>query len=185
MVDVANSAINAALAYRNAVEDYGNFIDNTMRQYGWQTKGADGQYSTLNAQDAFDPDRIIQFDSSGSPQIDTQAITAATSGGQYGSSGLFAQEAQRGAAEEAGLLTAMQSHGFGRGSGLFAQQRKLAEQQSQARMSGLSSQMLSSLFSKYASLGKTYSNVSAGQVQDSIASAARRAAMSSLYNQNA
>lgn len=180
--DVSNNAISAALAYRTAVEDYGNFIDNTMRQFGWQTKGTDGQYSTLNAQNAFDPDRIVQFDSTGSPFIDSEAVIRATSEGQYGTTGAFAQAAQQGATQEAEAALGGRFSGFGKGSGLMSQQRQLAEQSTKAQMSGLSSQLMSGLFSKYAGLGKQYQNVAAGQAQDTAASAARRALMSSLYN---
>ena len=180
--EVGNNAINAALAYRSAVEDYGNFIDNTMRQFGWQTKGTDGQYSVLNAQNAFDPDRIVQFDSTGSPYTDTAAVMQAASGGQYGTTGAFAQAAQKGASEEAATLLGGRMHGFGKGSGLMSQQRQLAEATTNAQMSGLSSQLMSGLFSKYAGLGKQYQNVTAGQAQDAASSASRRALMSSLYN---
>jgi hypothetical protein len=180
--EVGNNAINAALAYRSAVEDYGNFIDNTMRQFGWQTKGTDGGYSTLNAQNAFDPDRIVQFDSTGSPYVDTNAIIQATSEGQYGTTGAFAQAAQQGASQEAQAALQGRMGGFGKGSGLMSQQRQLAEAATKGQMSNLSSQFASGLFSKYANLGKQYQNVAAGQAQDTASSAARRALMSSLYN---
>lgn len=180
--EVSNNAINAALAYRSAVEDYGNFIDNTMRQFGWQTKGADGQYSVLNAQNAFDPDRIVQFDSSGSPYVDAKAVMEATSAGQYGTTGAFAQAAQQGATKEAEAALQGRFSGFGKGSGLVSQQRRLAEESTAGQMSNLSSQLMSGLFSKYSGLGKQYQNVAAGGAQDAAMSASRRALMLSLYN---
>lgn len=181
-MSVTESAYNAAIAYRQAVEDAGNFIDQQMRQYGWTAPGADGQYSVLNAQNAFDPDRVIQFDQSGAPMVDTASIAAATRGGQYGTSGLFAQTAQQLVGQAAEARLEESQRGFGRGSGLTQQRKMAAETFAQERMGALSNQFLQNVLGRYQGLTKQFQNVSAGAAQGAAASAARRAGMTSFYN---
>lgn len=181
-MSVSEGAYNAALAYRQAVEDAGNFIDAQMRQYGWTAPGADGQYSVLNAQNAFDPDRVIQFDQSGAPQIDAAAIAAGTTGGQYGTTGLFAQTAQQLAGQAAEMRVGEAQRGFGRGSGLARQRQQAAETFAKERMGTLSSQFLQNLLGRYQGLTKQYQGAIVGGTQSAIGSAARQAGMTSLYN---
>ena len=181
-MSVSTQAMQGALAYRQAVEDAGNFIDQQMRQYGWTSMGPNGQYSVMNAQDAFDPDRIVQFDTAGSPIVDTASITAATRRGQYGPTGAFAQAAQQGAAEEARALEEGRMRGFGRGSGLTMQSRLASERATQESMGGLSNQFLQSLIAQYQNVGRAYQGTTIGGVQGGIQSAMRRAGMTSLYN---
>ena len=175
MADVADNAVRAGLAYRGAVEDYGNFIDSTMRQYGWTMPDASGKYSVLGAQDAFDPDRVIQFDSSGRPTFDAESLIASTSGGQYGTTGLFAETAQAGAAGEAAARAEYRSRGLGRGSGLARQQELAAETAATTAMGDVSAGLFGDIFGKYAGLGKSYQDVVAGEATDAAIRARQNA----------
>ena len=181
-MSVSEGAYNAAMAYRMAVQDAGNFIDQQMRQYGWTAPGADGKYSVLNAQNAFDPDRVIQFDQSGAPMVDTAAIAQATMGGQYGTTGLFAQTAQQNAAQEADVMLGERMRGFGRGSGLTRQRERAAETFARERMGNVSNQFLQSILGRYQGLTGQYQNYAAGGAQGAMQSAARRASLASFYN---
>jgi hypothetical protein len=182
MADIVNNATQAALAYRGAVEDYGNYVDMLMRQYGWNAKGPDGTYSVLNAQNAFDPDRVIQFDSSGSPQVNAAQIAQATGQGYYGTSGALANVAKAGAGQEAQAITAARMAGLGPRSGLATQMRQQAEAATSEKMGLASNEFLSSILKTYSDLTKKYQNVSAGTAEDLTSSAARRAGLLSLYN---
>ena len=182
MADTVNNATQAALAYRGAVEDYGNYIDALMRQYGWNTKGPDGQYSVLNAQNAFDPDRVIQFDSSGAPSINQAQIAQATSGGYYGGTGTLANIAKAGATEEAQAMMQARMQGLDPRSGLAKQARQQAESATQEKMGIASNEFLQNILKTYSDLTKKYQNVSAGTAQDLTSSAARRSGMLSFYN---
>lgn len=166
MADVADNAVRASIAYRGAVEDYGNFIDSTMRQYGWTMPDASGRYSVMGAQDAFDPDRVIQFDSSGRPTFDAASLVASTSGGQYGTTGLFAETAQAGAAGEAAARAEYRARGLGRGSGLARQAEIGAETAATTAMGDVSAGLFGDILSRYSGLGKSYQDVVAGEATD-------------------
>jgi hypothetical protein len=176
MTQVADNATRATMAYRGAVEDYGNFIDTTMRQYGWSMPGADGNYSVRNAQNAFDPDQVIQFDSSGKPVFDQEAVLARTRGGQYGTQGLFAQTAQAGAAREAEARLGARSRGLA-GGGLMTQQERLAETMAGEEMGQASATFLSDVMGKYMGLGKRYEDVAVAEAEDARINAAIQAGL--------
>jgi hypothetical protein len=174
MADVANNAMNAALAYRQAVEEYGNFVDSAMRQYGWTMPDASGQYSVQGAQDAFDPDRVIQYDTSGKPVFNVAETVARTAGGQYGTTGLFAQTAQESAAQEAEARAAARGRGL-RG-GVASQQERLAETLAGRQMGTVSAGLFQDVFARYGGLGKAYQQIAVGEATDAAINAANLAA---------
>lgn len=180
MADVANNAMNAALAYRSAVEDYGNFIDSAMRQYGWTMPDASGQYSVQGAQDAFDPERVIQYDTTGKPVFNIEAVAAQTAGGQYGTKGLFAQTAQASASQEAQARAATRGRGL-RG-GLATQQERLAETLAGQQMGQVSAGLFQDIFSRYGGLGKSYQQIAVGEATDATINAANAAASAPTTN---
>jgi hypothetical protein len=165
-MSVADNAIRATMAYQGAVEDYGNFIDSTMRQYGWTMPDASGQYSVQGAQDAFDPNRVIQFDESGKPTFDAERIASMTSGGQYGTTGTFAETAQAGAASEATARAEARMRGFGRGSGLSRQAEVESEDATRRAMGEVSAGLFGDVFAKYGGLGRLYQDVAVGEATD-------------------
>jgi len=176
MSAVADNAMRASMAYRGAVEDYGNFVDATMRQYGWTMPDASGKYSVLGAQDAFDPDRVIQFDSAGKPVFgaeDAQRLAAMGASGQYGTTGLFAQTAQAGAAEEAGVQAGVRARGLGARSGLARQAELAAETAALQDIGQVSAGFFGDIMSKYGGLGKLYQDIAAGEVTDAAIRAAQ------------
>jgi hypothetical protein len=177
-----NSGLTGAFAFRQAVEDAGAFVDQQMRSFGWMSPGADGKYSILSSQEAFDPDRVIQFDESGAPRVDAQGLAQAASQGQYGTQGLFAQTAQAGASREADIALGERIRGFGRGSGLSAQRRRTAENLSTENMGQLSSKFLQGLVGQYQRVGGAYQNALAAQAQGAASSAQRLAGYTSFYN---
>jgi hypothetical protein len=180
MAAVADNAMRAGLAYRGAVEDYGNFIDSAMREYGWTSRDASGNYSVKGAQDAFDPDQLIQYDAAGRPTFDQAALLERTSGGQYGTTGLFASTAQAGAAAEAQARAGVRGRGI-TGGGLAAQQERLAETMTQSEMGGVSGALFSDIMSRYKGLGKAYEDVRAGEVTDAAIIAGQQVEDTSLY----
>jgi hypothetical protein len=179
---VADNAIQATMAYRGAIEDYGNFVDQQMRSFGWQMPGQDGQYSVLNAQNAFDPDSVVQFDESGNPTFDQASILRQTSGGQYGSTGRFAEATQQGGTQEADINRTIMNRGLGRGSGLGQQAQALSEGATSGNLAGLSSELFGGLQGKYSDLAKKYQNVGGARVSDAQSNAQRLAQLMSLYN---
>jgi len=179
---VADNAIQATMAYRGAIEDYGNFVDQQMRSFGWQMPGQDGQYSVLNAQNAFDPDSVVQFDEAGNPTFDQASILRQTSGGQYGSTGRFAEATQQGGTQEADINRSIMGRGLGRGSGLGQQAQALSEGATSGNLAGLSSELFGGLQGKYSDLAKKYQNVGGAKVSDAQSNAQRLAQLMSLYN---
>jgi hypothetical protein len=179
---VADNAIQATMAYRGAIEDYGNFVDQQMRSFGWQMPGQDGQYSVLNAQNAFDPDSVVQFDESGNPTFDQASILQQTSGGQYGSTGRFAEATQQGGTQEADINRSIMNRGLGRGSGLGQQAQALSEGATGGNLASLSSELFGGLQGKYGDLAKKYQNVGGAKVSDAQSNAQRLAQLMSLYN---
>jgi hypothetical protein len=179
---VADNAIQATMAYRGAIEDYGNFVDQQMRSFGWQMPGQDGQYSVLNAQNAFDPDSVVQFDAAGNPTFDQASILAQTSGGQYGTTGRFAEATQQGASQEADIRRNMISRGLGRNSGLSRQGQELSEGATGGNLANLSGEFFNSLQGRYGDLAKKYQNVGTGKVSDAQSNAQRLAQLMSFYN---
>lgn len=181
-MSTSENAVMAAMAYRQAVEDAGNFVDQQMRQYGWTAPDASGVYSTMGAQDAFDPDRVIQFDAFGAPVVDAAQVMQSTQRGQYGTTGLFAETAQQAAAQEADIMAGERMRGFGRGSGLSGQRQRFAETTAARQMGTLSSRFLQDLMRQYQGLTRTYQGVAAGAAQGATSAAGRQAQFTSLYN---
>lgn len=185
MSAVADNAMRASIAYRDAVEDYGNFVDATMRQYGWTMPDASGEYSVLGAQDAFDPDRVIQFDSAGKPVFgaeDAQRLAAMGASGQYGTTGLFAQTAQAGAAEEAGVQAGVRARGLGARSGLARQAELAAETAALQNIGQVSADFFGGIMSKYGGLGKLYQDIATGEATDEAIRAAQASQNVGLSN---
>ncbi len=182
MAEVADNAIRASMAYRGAVEDYGNFIDSAMREYGWTMPDATGSYSVQGAQDAFDPDRTIQFDASGRPTGTPGSIAASTSGGQYGTTGLFARTAQESAALEAQEMASMRGRGFGAGSGLGRQVESRLETGAKESIGEVSKSLFGDIFSKYGALGKQYEGVKTAEATDAMINAQNLAMLNAISN---
>jgi hypothetical protein len=158
-VSLPQAAVGASVAFRQAVEDAGNAVDSMMMQYGWQMPGANGQYSTTAAGDAFDPNNVLSFDDQG------KAVqTAPTGMGQYGTTGLFAESAQQTAAEEAEARLAARTSGIT--GGLARQRERLSETLGAQRMGGLSAQLFGGLGQQYADVGRSYLDVLTGRAQD-------------------
>lgn len=164
---IADNASAAAMAFRGATEDAGNFIDSLMQQYGWTMAGPDGSYSTIAAGDAFDPNNIMSFGSDGGATVDTARIAQQTAGGQMGGKGVFSDILRTGGAEEAQAMADIRSRGLGRG-GLAAQQQQLAEYTTGQRSSQASADLLKALMGQYSGVGRSYRNLLGAQVQDSI-----------------
>lgn len=171
MAEVADNATRATMAYNRAVEDYGNFVDTTMRQYGWTMPDASGQYSITGAQDAFDPNRVIQYDTTGKPIFDQEAILGQTMGGQYGTTGLFAETAQAAASSEAEARMAARGRNLGRGSGLSRQQELASEFAGQESMRNVSTGLFQDILGKYSGLTRAYEEVGIGEATDALINA--------------
>ena len=158
-MSVPANAIQGSIAFRQAVEDAGNAVDQMMMQYGWQTPGAGGQYSSIAAGDAYDPDKVLSFDDQGKA-----VMTMPTVGGQYGTTGLFAQSAQETAAEEAQARLGMRASGIT--GGLARQREVLSESLGRERMGALSGQLFAGLGQQYGGVRTSYGNLLAAQVED-------------------
>jgi hypothetical protein len=158
-MSVPSSALQAGLAYRQAVEDAGNAVDQMMMQYGWQMPGAGGQYSTTAAGDAYDPDKVLQFDDQGKA-----IMTMPTAGGQYGTTGLFAQSAQETAAEEAEARLGARVSGIT--GGLARQRERLSETLGAGRMGALSGQLFAGLGQQYGTVRGAYGDVLSARATD-------------------
>lgn len=177
-MSVPGNAIQAGLAYRQAVEDAGNAVDQMMMQYGWQTPGAGGQYSSIAAGDAYDPDRVLTFDDKGKA-----IMTMPTVGGQYGTTGLFAESAQETAAEEAEARLAARTTGLT--GGLARQREVLSETLGRQRMGGLSEQLFAGIGQQYGGVGTSYRNLLAAQVEDATMAGTGQAENVTLTDPNA
>jgi hypothetical protein len=166
---VGDNAARATMAWRNATEDAGNFIDTLMQEYGWTTPGADGLYSTTNAADAFDPNNIMSFGEDGTANVDASRVAQLTSGGQYGAKGTFADIARGGASQEAEAIQAARSRGLGTG-GLAKQQRQLSETMTGQQTSAASADLLRTVMQQYGGVRRAFSGVKQGQTLDAIMS---------------
>jgi len=158
-MSVPANALQAGLAYRQAVEDAGNAVDQMMVQYGWQMPGAGGQYSTTAAGDAFDPDKVLQFDDEGKA-----IMTQPTALGQYGTTGLFAQSTQETASEEAEARLGSRMSGIT--GGLARQRERLSETLGGQRMGALSSQLFGGIGQQYGTVRSAYGDLLSARVTD-------------------
>jgi hypothetical protein len=169
--DLTSNAAGAAMAWRSATEDAGNFIDSMMQDYGWTMAGPDGTYSTINAGDAFDPNNIMSFGEGGRANVDASKVAALTSGGKYGGQGVFADIMRSGGSEEASAVSQAMSRGLGTGSGLAKQQRALAEDITSKNAGLASADLFKKLFAQYGGVGKSYSNLYQAQIGDAASGA--------------
>ena len=177
-MSVPANAIQGSIAFRQAVEDAGNAVDQMMMQYGWQTPGAGGQYSNIAAGDAYDPDKVLTFDDQGKAVMNMPTV-----GGQYGTTGLFAQSAQETAAEEAQARLGMRASGIT--GGLARQREVLSESLGRQRMGALSGQLFAGLGQEYGTVRGSYSDLLAAQVEDATAAGTGQAENATLTDPNA
>lgn len=168
MSTIESNATNAAMAFRYATEDAGNYIDQVMSDYGWTMPGADGTYSTIAAGDAFDPNNVMQFGQDGKAIFDPTKIK--TSGGQIGGKGIFSDILRGGGAEEAQVIEQARGRGIMQG-GLAQQARQLAEDLATQKTSQASSEMFKAIFGTYGNVGRSYGNLTQQQVMDYLTGA--------------
>lgn len=171
MSELGSNAANAALAWRGATEDAGNYIDSMMQEYGWTMAGPDGTYSTINSGDAFDPNNIMSFGEQGQATVDPNRIAELTSGGKYGGQGVFSDIMRSGGSEEASMVSSARQRGLGTQSGIAKQQRALAEDMASKNMGKASSDLFKQLFGQYGGVRRSYSNLYSAQVGDAITGA--------------
>ena len=181
-MSIANNAARAGLAFAGATADAGNYIDNLMSQYGWQTPGADGSYTSINAANAFDPNNIMSFGEGGVSNINAGRIAEQASGGRFGGKGVFADVTRTGASSEGDVVSQLQSRGLGAGSGIANQQRMLAESMTDTNMGAASNDLFNQLSGQYSGVQKSYSNVESARVQDSQINADNAANNTSVYD---
>lgn len=179
---IASNAARAGLAFAGATADAGNYIDSLMSQYGWQTPGADGSYTSTNAANAFDPNNIMSFGEGGVSNINAGKIAEQASGGRFGGKGVFSDITRTGASSEGDVVSQLQSRGLGTGSGIANQQRMLAESMTDTNIGGASNELFNQLSGQYGNVQKSYSNVEAARVQDSEINAANAADNTSVYD---
>lgn len=165
--EVTGNAVNAAMAFRSATEDAGNFIDNLMSQYGWTMPGPNGEYSTIAAGDAFDPNNVMQFSETGKAVYDP--TKARTMGGQISTKGVFADILRGGATEEAQAVQDVRNRGIMQG-GLARQARQLAEDLATQKTGQASGELFNAIFGQYGNVGRAYGNLNQQQVLDYITS---------------
>jgi hypothetical protein len=169
MTTLSDNALRAGMAFTQATEDAGNYIDSMMQEYGWTMPGADGTYSTVNAGDAFDPNNMLQFGENGNATVNADALAQQAATGKYGGKGLFSDVARTGGSEEASAVSQAMGRGLGTGSGLAKQQRSLAEDITAKNMGLTSEDMFKRLFGQYGTVRGAYKNVNQGKVLDDIA----------------
>jgi hypothetical protein len=169
MSTVGANSIAAARAWNQSLTDYGNFIDQSMRQYGWTMPNASGQYSVQSAQDAFDPQTMLQFGEDGRPSFDAASLGRMGSVGQYGTTGLFAETTQMGAAREAEARMGAQARGIK--GGLAAQQERLAETLAGRELSEVSRSMFEGISGGFGGIMSSYEDVVTAEQLDRIAAA--------------
>lgn len=176
-MSVPANALQAGLAYRQAVEDAGNAVDQMMVQYGWQMPGTGGEYSTIAAGDAYDPDKVLQFDDQGKA-----IMTMPTTGGQYGTTGLFAQSAQETAAEEAEARLGARVSGIT--GGLARQRERLSETLGGQRMGALSGQLFAGIGQQYGTVRSAYGDVLSARTTDATTAGTGMAESATLTDPN-
>ena len=175
-------AVDTAMLFANATEDAGNFVDSMMSQYGWTMPGADGQYSTTNAGDAFDPNNIMSFDPQGNSTIDMSRAAKGGAGGQISNKGLFSDVIRAGASEVGEAMSAGRGRGLGRGSGLNTQSTNLAKYVSAQNLGKTSDKFFKDLNAQYGNVRRAASNTYAGLGTSQINAALTGAGFVGNYN---
>jgi hypothetical protein len=170
MSNVTSNATRAGLEYRNAVVDAGNFIDQLFAQSGWKMPDGAGGYSTTASGDAFDPDKVIQFDDRG---VASYKMPGAFGLGQYGTTGSFARSAQETATEEAEAR--QQSLQSGIRGGLARQREQLSETLGIQRMGDISNKLIQDILSSYGNVRGAYLGTLTGGVEDTAGAAGAQA----------
>lgn len=164
-MSVPANAMAASMAFNQAVQDAGDFIDQKFSEYGWQFPTGAGGYSSMAAGDAFDPNLVLTFDDQGKVTQNLPSVAA----GQYGTTGLFAQAAQQAAGGEAETMAATRMAGL-RG-GLARQRQEAAEFAGQQQMGQLSGTLFSAIQGQYGGVGQAYRDYLVAKTTDATSGA--------------
>ena len=162
ITDYIQGAGSAAIAYRNALNQSKDTVNQLFRSYGWSMPGAGGQYSTQTAQQAFNPNTLFNINTG---QMDADRMKTMAGQLSYGGRGVMADIARGGGAQEAEVAAGLQQAGIGRG-GLAAQRRALVEAQTGKQMMGAKEEFLTGLAGAYAPLGTAFQDVQGAMLAD-------------------
>jgi hypothetical protein len=175
--DLLTYSGQAAVAYKNALDQAGVAKNALFRQYGFVAPNNMGDYSVEGAQQAFDPSALFN-----DGRLDTAELQRLSGSLSVGGQGLLADISRAGASAEADVMAEAQSRGFGGeiGGGLTAQRRALAEAQTRGKVTGAKTQFVQGLAETFSPVAEAATNIQLANVQDKYATEAANAAMSAL-----
>ena len=174
----------ASIAYQDALNQARNTQNSLLRQYGFTSPNASGQYSVENAQSAFDPNSLYDRNTG---SVDKNKLASLMGSLQYGNTGRLADVARGGVSGEADVMSEVRSRGLGGeiGGGLMNQRRNLAESVAGSQMGAAKNEFIAGLGGALAPIGGAWQNLQTAQAQDAAnlaAANARNATNSSGYS---
>jgi len=178
IADFLSGSSQAAIDYRNALNQSKNTINSLFRSYGFTMPNASGGYDVNTAQGAFDPNKLFNTTTGA---IDNDAVRAMAGSMSYDGTGRLADIARAGAGDEANVLLGLKQSGLK--GGLASQRRGLAEQMAAKQMGGAKEEFLLGVAGAYNPLGDAYQTANAAMIADNAAAekAAAEAAATPVY----
>lgn len=165
MADLLTNTGQAAIAYQDALNQARNTANMLLRQYGFVKPNASGDYTTEEAQNAFDPNKLFDLATGG---LNQAALGEAVKGLSVGAGGTIGGLYKGGADVAAEQLTAARASGL-RGGGLAAQRRKLAQAQTAGQVGQAKTSFLSSIAQGLAPIGGAWQGLQTARTQDELA----------------
>lgn len=175
----------AAIAYDDALKGARDMQNSLLRQYGFVSADAAGNYTTESAQSAFDPRTLFR---DGAPSADQ--VNEMFKNLKIGSTGVLSDVMRAGASAQADVSAGAERAGFGGDtgitSGLTQQRRELAASQAQQNLQSSEMQFLGKEASALAPIGGAYSDLQKARLQDIAAQQETQAQEASMptFNMN-
>jgi len=162
--DLLTYSGQAAIAYRDALNQAQNTQNALLRQYGFVAPDASGAYTVEGAQGAFDPNTLFDKATGG---IDKAKLENLAKNLQVGGTGRLADISRAGATGEAeAVMEVRQRLGEGIGGGLMAQRRSLAESIAAGQLGAAKSEFLTGLGEAMSPIGSAFQQLQIATAQD-------------------
>ena len=155
----------AAVAYEDALKGARDMQNSLLRQYGFVSADAAGNYTTENAQSAFDPRTLFRDAAPTQEQLNTMM-----SNFKIGSTGALSDIMRMGASAQSDVTASARQAGFGVDTGisggLTQQRRELAASKAQQELQAGEMKFLTSEAGALAPIGGAYSDLQKARLMD-------------------
>lgn len=180
--DLVDYSGEAAIAYKDALNQAASAKDALFRSYGLTMAGPGGEYSVEAAQSAFNPTALFK-----GGELDTAKLGQMASGLTVGGTGAFADIMRSGASAEAQAQQEAMSRGLATsdiGGGLGMQQRELAQSLAAKQLGAEKTGFLGQLAQGLAPVGTAYERTKLATAENLVGGALGSAAITPTSSSN-